>query len=125
MKQILPVLLFLVSTFSFGQKSEYRPFKMIIVSPDTAVVDNELKNFADTIESNYVKRYYNSMKQMEDFLTFNDYPDDMKKQFEEIQVEFIKEIIVGGIQLGEFREMTADEITFFAPAQSAGFNKPI
>ena len=46
----------------------------------------------------------------------------LKKQFEEIQVEFIKEIIVGGMQLGEFREMTADEITFFAHWAIAGFN---
>jgi len=46
----------------------------------------------------------------------------LKKQFEETQIEFIKEIVVGGTQLGEFKEMSAEEITFFAHWAIAGFN---
>ena len=88
MRQFLSVVFLLVSTLLFGQKSEYRPFKMIIVSPDTAIIDEELRSFADTVESDYVKRYYNSIKQMEDFLAFNNYPDDMKKQFEETKMKY-------------------------------------
>jgi hypothetical protein len=61
---------------------------MVIVSPDTAIIDSQLKNLADTIESDYVKRYYNSIKQMEDSLTFNSYPADMKKQFEETKKKY-------------------------------------
>jgi hypothetical protein len=89
MRHFLSVLPFLISTLSFGQQSEYRPFKMIIISPDTAIIDEELKLFPDTIESDYVKRYYNSIKQIEDFL---DHTDDkkMRKEYEE-KLKFAKQ----------------------------------
>ena len=59
MIQFLSILFFLGTTFSFGQNSQYRPFKMVIVSPDTAIIDEGLTNFVDSIELDYVKRYYN------------------------------------------------------------------
>ena len=82
MRKIPLVLLFLSSIFSFGQTSEYRPFRMVIVSPDTATIDEGLKMFKDSIEADYIKGYYKSIKQMEDFLKWKDDSAD-KKQIEE------------------------------------------
>lgn len=92
MKQVISALLFLVSTFSFGQKSEYRPFNMVIVSPDTAIIEDELKKFTDTLESDYVKQYYNSIRQMEAVLALKDYPADMKAHFEEKKKEYEEDL---------------------------------
>ncbi|MBI3220754.1 MAG: hypothetical protein HYZ44_14665 [Bacteroidetes bacterium] len=83
MRQFLFVFFFLSTTFSFGQKSDFRPFKMVIVSPDTAIIEEGLKAFADSIESDYLKGYNNAIKQMEDLLNCKDCPEDMKKRYAE------------------------------------------
>lgn len=85
MKQFLSVLLFLISTLSFGQKSEYRTFKMIIVSPDSVAITEELNAYVDSIESDYVKGYYRSIKQMEDFLDWDDNSEEVKKTKKKIE----------------------------------------
>ena len=46
----------------------------------------------------------------------------LKRQFEQTQVEFIKEIILGGVQAGEFKKMSPEEISFFSNWVIAGFN---
>lgn len=81
MRQFFIILFFLSSNFSFGQ-STFRPFKMIIVSPDTAIIDEELKIFADTVQADYLKTYYNSIKQMESFVNYTG-DKKMKKEYEE------------------------------------------
>lgn len=45
----------------------------------------------------------------------------MKSDFEKTQVEIIKEIVTGGIQAGEFRDMPEDEILFFSSWTAAAF----
>jgi hypothetical protein len=64
---------------SFGQKGIYKPFKLIIITPDTAIIEDDLKVFIDTVEHNYIQRYYYSVRQMENLLNFEDYSDEMKK----------------------------------------------
>lgn len=46
----------------------------------------------------------------------------IKVHFETLQVEFIREIVVGGIQSGEFRDMSPEEITFFSNWSAAAFS---
>jgi hypothetical protein len=85
MIQFLSVLLFLICTLSFGQKSEYRTFKMIIVSPDSVAITEELNTYVDSIESDYVKGYYKSIKQMEEFLKWDDNSEEVKKTKKKIE----------------------------------------
>ena len=82
MTKLILTFLILISTMSFGQKGIYKPFKMIIITPDTAIIEDDLKVFIDTVEHNYIRRYYYSVKQMEDLLNFKDYSDEMQKEFE-------------------------------------------
>lgn len=82
MARLVSIFLVSISTLSFGQKGIYKPFKMIIITPDTAIIENELKVFIDTVEQNYIRRYYYSVRQMEELLNFKDYSDEMKEQFE-------------------------------------------
>lgn len=46
----------------------------------------------------------------------------LREEFERVQVEFIKEIIVSGIQLGEFKKMSEDDVLFVASWISAAFS---
>lgn len=63
---------------------------MVIVSPDTATIDSGLKTFQDSIEADYIKGYYKSIEQMEQFLNQKDESpgkkemDESKKKIEEI-----------------------------------------
>lgn len=113
MKQFLSVLLVLASTCTFGQKSEYRPFNMVIVSPDTAIIEGELKNFSDTIESDYIKQYYNSIRQMEDMLAFKDYPADMKVHFEEKKKKYEEDLKVARLAEQEVKKFKYFEVIPF------------
>jgi AcrR family transcriptional regulator len=45
----------------------------------------------------------------------------LKKEFESTHLAFIKEIIVNGVQCGEFKKMTEEEINFFSNWTNAAF----
>jgi hypothetical protein len=86
MKGITIILLvFVLSIDSYCQKGIFKPFKLVIISPDTAVIDSSLNQYIVTVEQSHLRSYYNSIKQMEDMVAFKDYPDDMKQQFEKTQ----------------------------------------
>lgn len=46
----------------------------------------------------------------------------LKEEFERIQVEFIREIIICGSQLGEFKQMPEEEVLFISSWISAAFS---
>ncbi|ADY53221.1 transcriptional regulator, TetR family [Pseudopedobacter saltans DSM 12145] len=45
----------------------------------------------------------------------------LKNEFTEVHIDFIKEIVKSGVQLGDFKPMTDDEISFFANWINAAF----
>lgn len=61
-------------------------------------------------------------------VVYNDIFDNLadicriKTNFERLQVDFIREIVLGGMQSGEFREMAPEEITFFSSWTAAAFS---
>lgn len=60
-------LQFLVA-FAFAQKrseKEYKPFSILIINPDSISLDESLKPFVDTVESNFREIYYSYLKQLE------------------------------------------------------------
>ena len=46
----------------------------------------------------------------------------IKEYFESVQIELIREIVVGGIQGGEFKDMSPEEISFFSIWTAAAFS---
>ena len=46
----------------------------------------------------------------------------IKASFETLQVDFIREIVTGGIQSGEFKAMKEEEITFYSTWTAAAFS---
>jgi hypothetical protein len=84
--KILLLSFLLVNSVS-GQTGKYKPFKLIIIAPDTAIIDSSLNSYIDTIQQDHLNSYYRSIKQMEEMLAFNDYPKDVmtEKEFKESQ----------------------------------------
>jgi hypothetical protein len=76
-----------MSFISYSQEGKYKPFKMVIISPDTAIIDKSLMPSIDTIESNHLSAYYASIKQMEELLSINDYPESLMTEAEHKQAQ--------------------------------------
>jgi hypothetical protein len=82
MHKFLLLLLFTVAFTSYGQQGKFNPFRLIVLQPDTAIIDPSLYGDIDSVRSTYIRRYYSSVKQMEDMLNFNNYPSEKTKEYE-------------------------------------------
>jgi hypothetical protein len=74
MKFLLSLLLVVLTQFilldTFGQKKsdkEYRPFSILIISPDSISLHDSLRPFIDTVESDFREVYYSYIEQLEIF----------------------------------------------------------
>ena len=65
MQKIFTIILLTFNLTSFGQKGKFNPFKLIVLKPDTAIVDNSLYSGRDSVEAGYLRRYYHAIEQME------------------------------------------------------------
>jgi hypothetical protein len=92
MHNLLFLLLLTVSFTSYGQQGKFNPFKLIVLQPDTAIIDPSLYGDIDSVRSMYIRRYYSGVKQMEDMLSFNDYPPERAKDFEANKEEIRKNL---------------------------------
>lgn len=81
--KLVPILLFsLMGFYSNAQTGKFKSFKLVIIAPDTAIIEPGLKQYIDTLQNDHIKGYYASMKRMEEMINFKDYPKDEAKRFE-------------------------------------------
>jgi len=86
MCNIFSIILLTITLTSFGQKGQFKPFKMVIASVDTALIDKSLISFADTIEQDHLNGYYASLKQLQQLANDTDYPKGLMTEKEAIEV---------------------------------------
>ena len=79
MQRILTTLLLIISFTAYGQRGMWKPFKLGVIKPDTAILDKSLFSDRDSIEADNLKSYYSSIKQMEELLNFKDYSKKHKR----------------------------------------------
>ena len=70
MQRIFTTLFLTLSLTTYGQRGMWKPFKLCVIKPDTAFIDQSLFSDRDSIESGNLKSYYASLKQMEFLLNF-------------------------------------------------------
>ena len=104
MQRIFSTLLLTLSFTTYGQKGIWKPFKLSVIKPDTAVIGNALLSDRDSIEAANLKSYYSSLKQMEDLLNSKDYPKEMEKSFKETQEGLKKQIPSMEAQEGDVKK---------------------
>ncbi len=92
MQRILTTLLLIISFTAYGQRGMWKPFKLGVIKPDTAILDKSLFSDRDSIEADNLKSYYSSIKQMEELLNFKDYSKGMEQSFKETEERLKKQI---------------------------------
>ncbi|SHF95301.1 hypothetical protein, partial [Flavisolibacter ginsengisoli] len=92
MQKIFTTFLLVFSLASYGQEGRWKPFKLLVIQPDTAIIDQSLFGDRDSVEADNLKSYYSTLKRYEDLLNFKDYSKEMEKSFKETQTRLQKEI---------------------------------
>ncbi|MES2410065.1 MAG: hypothetical protein V4535_01335 [Bacteroidota bacterium] len=71
---------------------------MVVMAPENIQVPTELNQFKDSIVNSYIRGYYNEKKRLKESIAFDEYPEDMKAEFEkgkkdaEIQLKYMDSI---------------------------------
>ena len=76
MKEILVIFFLLFSLASNGQRGMWKPFKLVVIQPDTAIISTSLFNEKDSIVATQLKRYYQSVDLMEKLINCIGCPRD-------------------------------------------------
>lgn len=87
------VYFFLLVTSYTGLIAQNRfpkAFKMLVLRPDTAILEKSLYQETDSIVVGYQQRYYYQLGQMEEVLNFQDFPQELKKGMEKEKSAMIK-----------------------------------
>lgn len=92
MRKLFTIFLLVFSLSSYGQKGRWNSFKLLVIQPDTAIVDQSLFGDRDSIEANNLESYYSTLKRYEELLNFKDYSKEMEESFKETQERLKKEI---------------------------------
>jgi hypothetical protein len=98
MQKIFTTLLLALGLTTYGQSGMWKPFKLYLIKPDTAIIGKSLLSDRESIEADNLKSYYSSLKQMEDLLNFKDYSKEMEKSFKETQERLKKQITLMKMQ---------------------------
>lgn len=76
MQKFLTVFFLLIGLTSYGQRGMWNPFKLIVIQPDTAIIDPSLNDGRDSIVSTQLKRYYQSLSLLENLINCVGCPRD-------------------------------------------------
>ena len=80
MRRIFTALLILVSLSSVGQNGMWQPFKLLVIQPDTASIDNTILSGKDSIVQTQLARYYAFVDQQERLLNCEGCDSAIKEQ---------------------------------------------
>lgn len=92
MKKIFTCFLLILPFVSYGQKSAFKEFKLLIIKPDTAIIDSSLQSDTVLIKATYQKRYENALKSLEKSVKSDVYPPGMEQQFKSLKEKQRKEL---------------------------------
>jgi hypothetical protein len=74
------------SDFSRTEK-QVSPFKLIAVKPDTAIIERFLRADIDSVQSDFAKRYFHSIQEMEKLANTNDFSNDSSFKFAQEKIK--------------------------------------
>lgn len=89
MQRLIGILLLIFSITSYGQRGMWKPFKLIVIQPDTAVIDKSLYSDRDSIVATQLKRYHHSINIMEKLVNCVGCPRD-SGETEQMKVELVR-----------------------------------
>lgn len=87
-------LLCIAYTVLSAQNKFPKAFKMLVLKPDTAILEKSLYSEIDSIVMGYQQRYYQQLRQMDELRNFQDFPKELKKSMEKEKPALIKAVEV-------------------------------
>jgi hypothetical protein len=91
MQKIFTTILLTLTLTSYGQRGKFNPFKLAVLKRDTATIDKTFYGEIDSVQSDYLKRYYYSVQQMDQLANSKNFPDDtsFKATQEKMKLELV------------------------------------
>ena len=80
MQRIFTTLLILISFSCSGQNGMWKPFKLLVIQPDTAIIAKTLFNGRDSVVQTQLRRYYTYVEQQERLLKCEGCDSAIKEQ---------------------------------------------
>ena len=77
--QLIIILIFIL-TSSSAQVGKYRPFRLVVISPDTAKIDSVLLPYVSDFEARHLEDYYSTVNRIEDLIKKNHRNDSAFKR---------------------------------------------
>jgi len=65
MQRIITAILLILNLCSYGQKETGKPFKLLVIKPDTAIIDKSLLSETDSVEIAHLESCYQCMNKNE------------------------------------------------------------
>lgn len=87
MKYLIAIVCCVFSFLLNAQEGIWKPFKMLVIQPDTALVETSFNSQKDTIEAEHTRSYYAQIKELEELVNFTDYPKEQERSFKESQLK--------------------------------------
>jgi hypothetical protein len=79
------------SLTTYGQKGKWKPFKLLVIQPDTAIISSTLNSDRDSIIQSHLDMYYRYVKQQEDILNCKPcdslYKEKIKTQLPQLKAQ--------------------------------------
>ncbi len=86
MRNLLTLTAIFISLSSFAQERKFEPFKLVIIKPDTAIIEPSLNKFQDSVTKSQIAKYYRGVK------TYQDMANCKTCDFEKEDIERYKNI---------------------------------
>lgn len=80
MNRILAIVFLTISAASYGQNGMWKPFKLLVIQPDTVRIATSLYQYRESIEAQNLKSYFTRIHQMEGILTCKGCDSTMKEE---------------------------------------------
>lgn len=92
MDKLFTITILLLTLNSFGQKNKFTPFKLIIIKPDTAIIEKQFYSDIDSVQSDHIIKYYHSIQLLEVLMNDTSVSNNpiLKEGKEEAKNEFIR-----------------------------------
>lgn len=88
MQKIFLFISLILSFSVYAQKGKFKPFKLVVISVDTVIIDSSVISFVDKVEQDHLKSYYYSLAQLEQMANDTiEYPEDLitKKEAKKVK----------------------------------------
>jgi hypothetical protein len=89
MQKYLTIILLTICLTTYGQQGMWKPFKLVVIQPDTAVIDHSFDSDKDSVEAIQLKRYYKSVNLIDKMLDCIGCPRD-SIQTQKMKAELVR-----------------------------------